>query len=368
MAKTIANVLVGVAQLFVRQPNDAIAEWSTADRHQGTYSVKLTKRSGGTNGGTGIKFCPPGITLGTWDTQVNTAPLYQFWFRNQETVGVRNWVQWGFRFDDPNSNGHAEVTVYPYHSIAGTDIWTLCDLGVLAEATTPAPAASYGANEVGTRVDTWGAGLHTDTIRAAIGNGCVVADPASADDWILSWVKINLWEGEDARYSYIDEIKIHGVSYTVEPGSDLPALEFESPYTEVGYTEDGVNMEYAAEETDIMVHEETFPIDSAITKESITITCNMAEASLVNMNNAMAGAVLSGTKITLGDGVNKTMNLKIEGTNPAGYLRAIQVPKAVASGTVGMSYKKGEKTIIPISFKALKTQDSPVCTIVDNAA
>ena len=127
-------------------------------------------------------------------------------------------------------------------------------------------------------------------------------------------------------------------------------------------------MEYAAEESDIMVHEETFPIDSVITKETITVTCNMAEASLANINNAMAGAVLSGSKLTLGDGVNKTMNLKIEGANPDGFLRAIHIPKAVASGTVGMSYKKGEKTIVPVSFKALKTTDSDVCTIVDNAA
>lgn len=367
MAKTIANVLVGVAKLFVRQPNDAIAEWSTVDRHQGTHSVKLTKRTGGANGGTGIKFCPPSINLGTWDDKVNTAPLYEFWFRNQLTVGVRNWVQWGFRFDDPNSNAHAEVTVYPYHSIAGDNIWTACNLGILAEGVGAAPAACYGANEDGTVINTWGDALTTATIRAAIGNDCVVPADNAADDWVLSWVKINLYEGEDARYSYIDEIKIHGVSYSLEPGGDLPGFELESPCTEVGYTDDGVTMEYAAEQADIMVHEETFPVGSALTSESLSITCNMAEASLVNMNNAMAGAVLLGSKITLGAGVNKTMNLKIEGTNPAGFHRAIHIPLAVAGGTVGMSYKKGEKTIVPITFKALKG-DEPACTIVDNIA
>ena len=363
----ISNVLVGVATLGVRQPNDAIAEWSTADRHQGTYSVKLTKRSGGTNGGTGIKFCPPSITLGTWDTQVNTAPLYQFWFRNQLTVGVRNWVQWGFRFDDPDSNAHAEITVYPYHSIAGDNIWTVCDLGVLAEAATPAPAASYGANEVGTAVNTWGAGLHTDTIRAAIGNGCVVADPASADDWVLSWVKINLYEGEDARYSYIDEIKVHGVSYSLEPGGDLPALEFESPYTEVGYTEDGVTMEYTADTAGIEVEEETFEIGRVITKETLAITCNMAEASLFNMDKAMAGSLLSGSILKLGAGTMKTMNLKLAGTNPAGFNREIFIPLATSTGAVGMPYKKGEKTVVPVTFQALKGTE-PACTIVDARA
>lgn len=373
MAKTIANVLVGVAKLLVRQPNDAIAEWSTADYHEGTHSVKLTKRAGGINGGTGIKFCPPGINLGTWNTLVNRAPLYEVWYRNQKTTGVdiRNWIQWGFRFDDPGGNAHAEITVYPYHSMLGDDTWTACNLGNMAEevdGAEPAPANCYGANEDGEVINTWAEAdaLTTKTIRAAIGNDCVVEDDTSADHWVLSWVKINLWEGGDARYSYIDEIKMHNVSYSLEPDGDLPALELESPCTEVGYTEDGVTMEYAAEQSDIVVHEETFPIGSALTAESLSVTCNMAEASLANLNNAMAGAVLLGSKITLGAGVNKTMNLQIVGTNPAGFLRAIHIPLAVAGGTVGMSYKKGEKTIVPVTFKALKG-DEPACTIVDNA-
>ena len=49
-------------------------------------------------------------------------------------------------------------------------------------------------------------------------------------------------------------------------------------------------MEYAAEQADVMVHEETFPVGSALTSESLTITCNMAEASLVNLNNAIGYA------------------------------------------------------------------------------
>ena len=93
----------------------------------------------------------------------------------------------------------------------------------------------------------------------------------------------------------------------------------------------------------------------------------MAESSLTNMDNAMAGAVLSGSILTIGAGVNKTLNLMIEGTNPAGYKRQIFLPLATATGAVGMSYKKGEKTVVPITFQALKTADHAAVTIVDNA-
>jgi len=146
-----------------------------------------------------------------------------------------------------------------------------------------------------------------------------------------------------------------------------PGTASASVTTEFGYTEDGVVLEYSADIADIDVEEETFSIDRVITKESVAITCNMAESSLYNINKAMAGSVLSGNILTLGDGVNKTMNLKIEGTDPDGFLLAIQIPKATARGAVGMSYRKGTKTIVPVTFAALKS-DSPAMTLVYNAA
>ena len=159
-----------------------------------------------------------------------------------------------------------------------------------------------------------------------------------------------------------------GTLYAIEPGATTPALSLSSPFTEVGYTEDGVTIEYNAETNDIEVEEETFPIDRVITKETAVVTCNMAESSLANLDNAMAGAVLAGSIITIGYGVMKTLNLKIEGIAPDGLLRSIMIPLATAMGTVGMSYKKGEKTVVPVSFGALKPSGEPAVTIVDNAA
>ena len=56
MAKTLANVLVGVASLFVRQPNDSIAEWNTDYAHAGTHSVKLYKAGSGNAGSTHLEL------------------------------------------------------------------------------------------------------------------------------------------------------------------------------------------------------------------------------------------------------------------------------------------------------------------------
>ena len=140
-------------------------------------------------------------------------------------------------------------------------------------------------------------------------------------------------------------------------------------FTLVGYTEDGVNLEYTADTSDIEVEEETFPIARPITKETLAVTCNMAESSLANMDAAIAGSVLAAPQITIGKivggGVQKEKAIRIVGTNPAGTPRTILIASATATGTVGMQYRKGEKTIVPVTFQALKMVGKDVCTIID---
>ncbi len=353
MAKTIANVLVGVATLSVREPNDAIAEWSTAQKHLGDYSAKLYKGGSGNDGSTHLEIIPPtGTTMTLW-----TAGIVNNNFWHHCSAVLANFAQMEFRFEDPNSDAWAEITVLPLQTYLGTGIWVQT---TLANAT----LAGYGGHtELDTPFFVWGPPIAANLVAAAI--SALDGGACAPEDWILTRVRLELWEAAPLRTMYIDTVTIMGITYTIEPGGTAPAMSLSSPYTEVGYTEDGVNLEYTADEADVEVEEETFPINRVITRETLAITCNMAESSLYNINKAMAGSVLSGSIITLGDGVNKTMNLKIEGINPAGFLRAIQIPLATATGAVGMGYKKGTKTVVPVTFQALKG-DSPACTIVDN--
>ena len=148
-------------------------------------------------------------------------------------------------------------------------------------------------------------------------------------------------------------------------------LEFKYPvggsYVEFGYTKDGVTIEYSASMKDIDVQETTIPVSRVIEKETIKITANLAESSLINLNQAMAGAVLAGSVITIGGGITKQLSIKITGTNPAGFARTIEIPLATAAGNVGMHYKKGEETIVPITFEALYTAAGSV-TITDSTS
>jgi len=357
MAKTIANVLTGVATLSIREPNDAIAEWSTTQQYAGSWSVRLYKGGSGNDGSTHLQMVPPtGITLAAWQTAIDLdAGWYSFYHWLQAITA--NWIQMEFRFEDPDSDGWVEVTAVPLQGVLGTGAWLQFPL------LTTTPGGYGGVGETGTSFFNWGPLTQLTGMEAAVnGEGAVT----SASNWILERVRFELWEAAPERTCYVDSIVINNVAYTVEPGGTAPAMSLSSPYTEVGYTEDGVTFAYTGDTADIEVEEETLPIGRVLTKETVEVTCNMAESSLVNLANAIGGSVRSGNIITIGDGVLKTLNLKIEGIDPAGFLRAYQIPKATATGAVASSYRKGTKTVIPVTFQALKSATGSI-TIVDNA-
>jgi len=139
-------------------------------------------------------------------------------------------------------------------------------------------------------------------------------------------------------------------------------------WTELGYTEDGVIMTYTADTADVEVEEETFPIKRVLVKETIEVTCNLAESTRVNLNQAMAGATLAAPTITLGAGAIKELNIKIIGTNlgdGAGTTRTIHIPYCTATGATNQSYKKGEKVLTPVTFQGYSGTGVTVCTITD---
>lgn len=368
MGNTIANVLVGVATLGVRSPGDAYAEWVTAQHQVGNYSVALVKTGSGNPGSTHVQFTPITTTIVFSDFcgDVDTgAPTDYSYYHKESVVTSNNWTQMELRFEDPDSDGWVEITAVR-QNVAGVVAW---NQEVLGQATL------YGCGGVtpdGSSVFNWGSPLENMAgILAFVGNLFDSAETGSdtqLSNYILTRIRIELWEPTGARTVWVDTAVIDGVAHPIEIGSVTPGLSLSSPFTDVGYTEDGVTFEYTADESDIEVEEETFPINRVITKETVAVTCNMAESSLANIANAIAGSVLSGSILSLGAGVNKTLNLKIAGINPAGYNREIFIPKANATGVVGMSYKKGEKTVVPVTFQALKPTTGHTCTIVDNLA
>lgn len=358
MTKTIANVLVGVAEIGVKSIFDeSIAEFSTEQHYAGNYSAKLRKSGLGTGASScHVQITPPaGITMTAFAAGI-VAGSYGFWHHSSlDVAGLGNFAQMEFRFESTTGTGYVELTTVPLQSLPGTGAWVN---EAMPDAT---PSGFDGRTSLGAVMSNWV--LADISVQVA----AIAALDATAGTWLLTRVRLELWELGVARTCYIDSVKINAITYTMEPGGTTPGLRF-GTHTDLGYTEDGVTIEYTADEADIDVEEETFSIDRVITKESAKVTVNLAEASLANLNTAMAGGVITGNSfISFGGGVNKKMSLQVIGRTPAGFLRAYTFPKVTASGAVGQAYKKGAKLIVPVTFQALKgTQDAFM--IVDNVA
>ena len=367
MAKTISNVLTGVATLSVRDEH-ALAEWVTAQQEAGSYSAKLTKDGSGNAGSTHVQFNPTTVAFTFQDLADDVAVDAKgfSYYHRESVVTALNWEQFELRFEQVGGDGWFEITGVR-QGVAGVVDWNIHEI-------IGATFCGFGGQTPdGSSVFAWGA-VVSYTVATAAGAGSVedafeaaeAGSGAGVYAYVCTRCRIELWE-VDARTSWIDTVVIDGQAYPIEPGNATPGLVLSSPNVEIGYTEDGVTVTYTADTAGIEVEEETFEIGSVIRKETAEITCNMAESSLFNMDKAMAGSVLSGNVMTLGGGVNKLLNLTIEAITPSGFKRTIYVPRAHATGAVGMPYKKGEKTVVPITFQALKGDEYAVL-IVDCAA
>lgn len=125
---------------------------------------------------------------------------------------------------------------------------------------------------------------------------------------------------------------------------------------QVGYTENGCQLEYTPEVQDIMVAEENNPILNILLSEEIKFTLSFAESTIANMGMAMMGgdATTVNKQITFGANSAKFQALLIEGEAPGGYggIRRILAQKVGSMGTVSQSYTKGDKVLTPVEFKA----------------
>ncbi len=145
-------------------------------------------------------------------------------------------------------------------------------------------------------------------------------------------------------------------------------IEIRSPvggaWVDAGYTTDGVIMETVTDTFDVMVEEETMPIERVITGEAVAITVNMAEGSLFNINQAIPGGALVGATISIGDGVIKEVQVRVTGTTPTAGTRTILLALATSVGTVTTPYQKGAIQVVPVRFEALKGARAG-CTVID---
>ncbi len=146
---------------------------------------------------------------------------------------------------------------------------------------------------------------------------------------------------------------------TAETKTPDPAIVYGTKES-LGWTSDGVTMTVATEAADIKVEEVIGTLKRVVTDQTLEVTLNMAEGTLDNLNVAIPRTKEdpAGT-LTLGVPDNDTFpylmgKLVLTGEAPSGKTRTVTLYKVSATGSVGIPYKKGEISVIPVTFSAMK--------------
>jgi len=160
-----------------------------------------------------------------------------------------------------------------------------------------------------------------------------------------------------------------GSDYVAFPGDDsgdtgnwaAPA----SDWVDVGYSEDGWTLEMDKTFEDIMVAEEIDPIATFKTAQEVRLTGELAQASMSNLQVALAGGTFTADDSDYGTGYDslkppstddydeKSLLLIVDG--PAGADRHVEIPRAINVGAFSMAHQKApQKVVIAVEFKVLK--------------
>ncbi len=138
------------------------------------------------------------------------------------------------------------------------------------------------------------------------------------------------------------------------------------------YTMDGVTLTISSEVANIKVEETVGTIIRKLIDQEVTVTLNFAEGSLANWVAAIPGSHIdvAGNIVTIGGGqaggaLLPVFVLVLTGLDPGAGNRVMTLDNVNPIGEVGIPYKKGEVSMIPLTFACLADNNGKFGTIDD---
>jgi hypothetical protein len=134
-------------------------------------------------------------------------------------------------------------------------------------------------------------------------------------------------------------------------------------YTGLGFSGEGAELEISKDLTDIMVEEQLTAVDTVVTGLTVMVRMQLAEDTIENRQLTMgigtlvttaysAGVQIPKKTLTLGSTLAKKA-IVMDVTNPLGYTTRLYIPSVAAVATVQTTFKRAEKRLYPLEFKAL---------------
>jgi hypothetical protein len=142
-------------------------------------------------------------------------------------------------------------------------------------------------------------------------------------------------------------------------------------FSEIGFTQDGIEWDYTPTWKDLMVDELMSPAKKKIVAHKLVVSAKLAETTLQNLAYACAGATLVGTDtITIGS-VDDAPEFRLGwiGPAPQNKLREAVVYKVQSIAAVKAHIQRKDMTIYQVQFEALsdptQATTADLCTMQD---
>jgi hypothetical protein len=167
---------------------------------------------------------------------------------------------------------------------------------------------------------------------------------------------------------------IHGVGilFTAATGTSVPSdanLGVGSAWQGLGWAYvgallDGVTTTYAPTTQDISIEEQPTPVGVAVTTANLTLTCNMSEETLNNVNLAWgnagsiavtpAGAGQPGKSVLTLSTTLGQVSAALIGVNAYGYAGVLYVPTMISAGQVQTAYRRAaQQRVYPLTLNSI---------------
>jgi len=163
-----------------------------------------------------------------------------------------------------------------------------------------------------------------------------------------------------------------GILFTAATGTSAPSdanLGVGTAWTGLGWAYvgallDGVTVTFNPTTQDINIEEQPTPVGVAVTTANLTITANMSEETLANVNLAWgnagsiavtaAGAGQPGKSVLTLSTTLTEVAVALVGKNAYGYAGVLQIPNVISAGQVQTAYRRAaQQRVYPLTLNSV---------------
>jgi hypothetical protein len=158
------------------------------------------------------------------------------------------------------------------------------------------------------------------------------------------------------------------------PGLSGNVADF-AGFTEVGFTDTGIEWDYTPTFADIKVDELLGPVNKIFTMHKLIMNVKLAETTLANLNLAIGASTLTGTALTIGSPLQPPeFRVGFIGPGPNStpttpVVREAIIYRCVSIAALKAQYHRKDKVMYEVQLEALadttQPQASDLCTIQD---